>query len=61
MSSLVTSRKPSDPGERQSLWLVVNNSVLALIRGQNLPQDARLPSPLCWGVELQGHRLVKSE
>lgn len=44
MSRVVASRKGDEAGRRQPLWLMVKNSVLAMIREQQLPEDARLPS-----------------
>ncbi len=39
-----TSRTLPDGLERQPLWLQVKNGVLAMIRDEALPHDARLPS-----------------
>ena len=44
MSRLAPPLKPGEFGKRQPLWLMVKNSVLAMIREQQLPEDTRLPS-----------------
>lgn len=44
MSRVLVPRQADEVGRRQPLWLMVKNSVLGMIREQQLPEDARLPS-----------------